>query len=178
MELKDFDFTEHIRKPFSVYAVRVTRENLEDIAPFVGKVERTAEGKPYIQADRHLCQSSLKVWPGYYVTKHGKKVRVFSRKSFEEQFHPMGEDVAPWVEYLNGAPPVVETTKTKAAVVEEAPAPEPEPEVEEADTAEAVEEVDMHEGAPAEEPPVQLRACKHGTPEGIECAYKLCPGPE
>lgn len=175
MELKDFDFVEHIRKPFSVYAVRVTRENMEDIAPFVGKIERTPEGKPYIQADRHLCQSSLKVWPGYYVTKHGKKVRVFSRKSFEDQFHPMGEDVAPWVEYLNGAPPVVKTTKAKAEAAEPAPTPEPEPETNQ----EVVEKVDTHEGAPPEKSEeTVIRACKHGTPEGIECAYKACAGPQ
>lgn len=171
MELTDFDFIEHIRKPFSVHAVRVTRENIDDIAPFVGTVERTPEGKPYIQADRHLCQSSLKVWPGYYVTKHGKKVRVFSRKAFEEQFHPMGEDVAPWVEYLNGTPPVVETTKAKAVEELNEPAQEP------------VDEVDSHPGAPEEvavEPsePEILRCCAHGTPEGIECAYKPCAGPE
>lgn len=178
MELQDFDFTEHIRKPFSVHAVRVTRENMEDIAPFVGKVERTPEGKPYIQADRHLCQSSLKVWPGYYVTKHGKKVRVFSRKAFEEQFHPMGEDVAPWVEYLNGAPPVVETKKAK---------PEVKPVAQE-DTVEDVLErmpdiETAFEGPPLEEavfvpaPRVEIQACEHGTPEGVTCAYRPCNGP-
>jgi len=167
VELTDFDFVEHIRKPFSVFAVRVTKQNMADIAPFVGEIE-VLDGKKYIQADRHKCQSSLKVWPGYYVTKHGKKVRVFSRKAFEEQFHPMGDDVAPWVEYLNGAPPVVETTKAKAVEALNEP------------------EVDSHPGAPEEEPeevdveptePAVIRACEHGTPEGIGCAYKPCNGP-
>lgn len=183
MELTDFDFVEHIRKPFSVFAVRVTKQNMEDIAPFVGEIE-ILDGKKFIQADRHKCQSSLKVWPGYYVTKHGKKVRVFSRKAFEEQFHPMGEDVAPWVEYLNGAPPVVETTKAKAV---EADREQLSP-AEEASLDEAIASVEAGEVEPldldaveaiAETPePVVIRACSHGTPEGIECAYKPCDGPE
>lgn len=182
MELTDFDFIEHIRKPFSVHAVRVTRENIDDIAPFVGTVERTPEGKPYIQADRHLCQSSLKVWPGYYVTKHGKKVRIFSRKAFEEQFHPMGEDVAPWVEYLNGTPPVVETTKAKAVEALNESAPEPtEASFTDADAGERIETEETMEGLPEIEEtqePVEIRSCAHGTPEGISCAYKPCAGPE
>lgn len=174
MELNQFDFVEYIRKPFSVQAVRVTRENLDDLAPFVGKVERTPEGKPYIQADRHLCQSSLKVWPGYFVTKHGKKVRVFSRKAFEEQFHPMGDDVAPWVEYLNGAPPEPKAKQEEVQAVEvvDEPAPDSEPE-----TVEEVEEVDMHEGDPEGVSEGEVKRCSHGTPEGVECAYRPCDGP-
>lgn len=95
------EFTTYVRKPFTVEAVEVTAENIEEIAKHVGDVRHKDDGTPYILVDRRLVPNVAKVYIGFFMTKMGENIRCYSRKVFLEQFIEIDDNIRPWLEFLN-----------------------------------------------------------------------------
>lgn len=96
------EFTTFVRKPFVVEAVEVTKDNIEEIAKYVGDLKEKEDGSLYILVDRRLVPNVFKVYPGFYMTKMGENVRCYSRKIFRDQFMEKTDDIQPWIDYMSG----------------------------------------------------------------------------
>lgn len=95
------EFTDYVRKPFSVRAIEITEENLSEVAEFVGTIRQKENGTPYIEVDRKLVPNIFQVFPGFWMTKIGNNVRCYSPKAFEAQFVESTPEIANWVEFMN-----------------------------------------------------------------------------
>lgn len=80
------DFKMFVRKPFTVEAVRVTNENMEDLARMIGRVITDNLNRKVIEVDPEIVPNIPLVWPGYWVTRMGENIRCYSAKTFAEQF--------------------------------------------------------------------------------------------
>lgn len=96
------EFTQFLRKPFVIEAIEVTKENIEDIAEFVGTLQHKEDGTPYIAVNRRMVPNVFRVYPGFWMTKMGENIRCYSKKVFVQQFVELTEDMTAWVDYLNG----------------------------------------------------------------------------
>lgn len=94
------DFTTYVRKPFTVEAVQITSENLEEIAKQVGKLKKDGD-LPYIEVNPNLVPNITKVYPGYWFTKMNNKVRCYSSHIFEAQFMEITPDKKELIDKLN-----------------------------------------------------------------------------
>jgi hypothetical protein len=97
---QSMNFTNFVRKPFVVEAVEVTVENIGEVAKYVGDLREEEDGTKYILVDHRLVPNVMRVYPGFYMTKMGKKVRCYSRKIFREQFVEEDDNIRPWVEFM------------------------------------------------------------------------------
>ena len=97
-------FEEFIRKPFTVEAVEVTTENIEELSELIGTMRHKEDGTPYIAVDRRLVPNVYRVYPGYWVTRMGDNIRCYSKKIFRDQFTESTEDISAWVTYINASP--------------------------------------------------------------------------
>lgn len=95
------DLSTYVRKPFTVEAVKITEENIEEIAQLVGTLKQKEDGTPYIEVDRKKVPSMLQVFVGSYMTKMGNNIRCYSPKVFEEQFTELTPEIKTWVDYVN-----------------------------------------------------------------------------
>ena len=93
-------FNTFVRKPFTVEAVEVTKDNIEEIAPFVGTMRQKEDGTPYIQVDRRLVPNIFRVYPGFWMTKMGDNIRCYAPKVFNEQFIKNDDKINEWVEFM------------------------------------------------------------------------------
>lgn len=80
------EFTQFVRKPFEIEALEITVDNIDEIAPMVGKLGRTDEGVPYIEVDHDLVPNMTRVWPGYWLTRMGGNIRCYASRVFADQF--------------------------------------------------------------------------------------------
>ena len=80
------EYATFVRKPFTVEAVKITPENMDEIAELVGQVRRKVDGTPYILVDRRLVPGVFKVYAGYYMTRMNDNIRCYTPEIFEEQF--------------------------------------------------------------------------------------------
>lgn len=100
------ELTEYIRKPFIVEAVEITKENVEDVAAYVGEVVYDEDDKPmYIESDRQLMPGIPRVYLGFYMTRMGDNIRCYSRRVFFEQFTMLNDDIQKWVDFLEKTTP-------------------------------------------------------------------------
>lgn len=97
----DLEFTEFVRKPFVVEAIEITKENLEDIAKFVGTIRQREDGTPYIQVDRRLIPNVDRVFVGFWMTKMGGNIRCYSKRVFSGQFTEVKPEIREWVDFMN-----------------------------------------------------------------------------
>lgn len=95
------DFTTYVRKPFTVEAVEITKENIAEVAKLVGDLREEDNGIQYILVDPRLVPNVDRVYTGYYMTKMGRKVRCYSRKIFRDQFTEKTSAIDPWLDYMN-----------------------------------------------------------------------------
>lgn len=95
------EFTDYVRKPFSVRAIEITDDNLDQVAEFVGTIRTKDDGTRYIEVDRKLVPNLLQVFVGFWMTKIGNNVRCYSPRAFEGQFVKSTPDIANWVEFMN-----------------------------------------------------------------------------
>lgn len=98
------EFTNFVRKPFVVSAVEVTKENIAEIATFIGEFREKDDGTPYIQVDRRLIPNIFRVYPGFWMTKMGDNVRCYSKRVFTEQFVEITSEIEDWVRFMNDEP--------------------------------------------------------------------------
>jgi len=80
------EFTQFVRKPFPVEAVKITKENIAEVADLIGTLCNENTDAPYIKVDRHKVPSIFKVTPGFWMTKMGDNIRCYSKRIFEKQF--------------------------------------------------------------------------------------------
>jgi len=100
-KIGNMEFTTYVRKPFVVEAVEITKENIAEVAKFVGDLREKEDGTPYILVDRRLVPNVFRVYPEFFMTKMGENVRCYSRKIFHDQFTEQTEDIEPWVKFIN-----------------------------------------------------------------------------
>ena len=83
------DFTDtFIRVPFPVKALRITLENIEEVAKVLGTVRRTKKGVPFIRLDQGLVPKMSRAYIGWYVTEMGSQYRCYAAEVFEAQYVP------------------------------------------------------------------------------------------
>lgn len=95
------EFTNYVRKPFFVEAVKITNENIAEVAELVGQLRQKPNGTPYIQVDRMKVPNVFRVYPGFWMTRMGEHIRCYASRIFEEQFAKSSPEVEDWVEFLN-----------------------------------------------------------------------------
>lgn len=78
-------FDRYVRTPFQVEAVRITEENLHEIAALIGEIT-TEDGKTFITINRKIIPTMGKAFVGWYLTRSGDSLRCYSAKVFKQQF--------------------------------------------------------------------------------------------
>lgn len=94
------EFTEFVRKPFVVEAVAITKDNIEEVAKYVGELRYKDDGTPFIFVDRRLVPNVYRVYPGFFMTRLDDNIRCYSRKIFMEQFAEMTPAIKDWVDFI------------------------------------------------------------------------------
>lgn len=81
------EFTEFVRRPFKVEAIRITDENIDEIAVLIGEVKVHNKTKEkFILLDKRIVPSMARAIVGWWVTRYNDNLRVYSNKVFLEQF--------------------------------------------------------------------------------------------
>jgi hypothetical protein len=94
-------FEDFVRKPYIIEAVQISEFNIAEIAPLIGELSKKEDGTPFIQANRELVPYVHRVYPGFWITRMNGQIRCYPRRTFFEQFTPVTEDVADWLETLD-----------------------------------------------------------------------------
>lgn len=100
-----------VRKPFTVDAVQVTRDNMEQVAEWcqgtiVTKDPQSGEDiTPYIQVRvlRPLREKQTKAYPTNWVLYAGSGYKIYTDKAFKATFDAMIQDDPNYGEKLVGA---------------------------------------------------------------------------
>lgn len=95
------EYSTFVRKPFTVEAVEVTDENIEEIAQFCGTLREKENGQKFIQVDRRLVPNVFRIYPGFWMTKMDDNVRCYSRRIFTEQFARNNPEIENFVKFMN-----------------------------------------------------------------------------
>jgi len=90
-------FDRFIRKPFSVEALQISYDNIEQIAGLLGELKEK-DGEKWIAIDRRLVPNIRKAYVGWWVTKMDENYRAYSPKVFEKEFMNYSDD---WAAYLS-----------------------------------------------------------------------------
>lgn len=99
------EFTNYVRKPFSVQAIEVTEENIRDVARGlnIGNVKYDEEtGEPYIMVDKKKIPNVNRVHAGFFVTKMGNNIRCYNPQVFPQQFTEITPEIIAAMEDING----------------------------------------------------------------------------
>lgn len=91
------EFKEFVRRPFKVEAVRITEENIEEIAKMIGEIKTKGDEK-VIVLDKRIVPNMPRAYVGWWVTRFNDNLRCYSNKIFNEQFQP---STASWDEWFN-----------------------------------------------------------------------------
>lgn len=91
------EFTEFVRRPFKVEAIRITEENIDEIAPLIGEV-KTKGNEKFILLDKRIVPSMSRAFVGWWVTKFNDNLRCYSNKIFQEQFTVCDDGWRTWFE--------------------------------------------------------------------------------
>jgi hypothetical protein len=100
------DFNEFVRKPFIVEAMEITKDNITEVAKYIGDIEENDDGSRFIRVDKNLVPNVTRVYPGFYMTRMGDYIRCYSRRVFFEQFTPLTGDIQKWVSFLEKTTPI------------------------------------------------------------------------
>lgn len=93
------EFTEFVRRPFKVEAIRITEENIDEIAALIGEVKVHAKtNEKFILLDKRIVPSMTRAFVGWWVTKFNDNLRVYSNKILFEQFTLCDEGWVTWFE--------------------------------------------------------------------------------
>ena len=90
MAIED-QFTTFVRKPFTVQAIRVTRENIHELSMLLGELREPPDEDPFIRVDKKRVPNVYNVKLGYWVTKMGPQIRAYNPDVFEQQFREYSE---------------------------------------------------------------------------------------
>ena len=92
------EFTTFVRRPYTIQAVEITRENIAEVAKYIGELHEKSDGSPYILVNERLVPNVNKVYLGFYMTRMGSNIHCYSRYHFNERFMEEDEDTKPWIE--------------------------------------------------------------------------------
>ena len=95
-------FEQFVRKPFVVQAIQITEENIEELAKFIGTLERKDDGRPYIQVDKTKVPNLFRVYPGFWMTRMGKNTRCYAENIFAKEFKPSTPELESHVKAIGG----------------------------------------------------------------------------
>ena len=95
------EFTNFVRKPFTVEATEVTAENMAEVAELIGVLRVKDNRTPYIAVDRRLVPNLYRVYTGFWLTQMGDNVRCYSKRVFKQQFVESTSEIESWVEYIS-----------------------------------------------------------------------------
>jgi len=96
----DLPFSLFVRTPFSVEALIITEENIDEVAKLVGTV-KTKNDEKYIALDRRVVPNISRAFIGWYLTRLGDNLRCYSPKVFMEQFEPMPDTMIVHFDFNN-----------------------------------------------------------------------------
>jgi hypothetical protein len=88
--------TEYVRKPFFVKAMRVTAENMAQVAEWCNGVVSTAEvnDEPFVKV--HVLQArnerQTRAFVGDWVLQAGKSYKVYTHKAFTKVYEPVDKE--------------------------------------------------------------------------------------
>lgn len=94
-------FSDYVRKPFTVQAVMLTTDNIAAAAPMIGQLDKKPDGTPFIEVDPKKVPHVNRVFPGFYLTKMGKRIHCYSPKAFANQFLEPYDGLVEWVNEMN-----------------------------------------------------------------------------
>jgi hypothetical protein len=104
------DIVEYIRKPFTVKAVEVTAENMEEVAKWCRGTIRTepssengqGEGQKYIKVEvkRAISERQTRAMVGDMVLRAGSGFKVYTPKAFAQSFDRKVKDMMAVVENM------------------------------------------------------------------------------
>lgn len=98
------EFTEFVRRPFKVEAIKITDENIHEIAEMIGEVKvHTKTKEKFILLDKRIVPSMARAYVGWWVTRFNDNLRVYSNKIFLEQFAVCDEGWTTWFELADEA---------------------------------------------------------------------------
>jgi hypothetical protein len=100
------NFTTFIRKPYKVEVFRVTDDNLDEVCEAIEGVINEKDGVRFVKTNRRVVRNADRIWPGFYITRVGKKLLAYSPRLFHRNYVEPTEDVLGWVNFLDslGAP--------------------------------------------------------------------------
>ena len=84
--LSELQLESYSRKPFVIKAVRVTVDNIHDLAQYIGTVQYKDDVTPFILVDRTKVPNLERVYPGFWATFMDKNIRCYSDRVFRHQF--------------------------------------------------------------------------------------------
>jgi len=96
------EFTKFVRKPFVVEGLEITRENIADVAKFIGELREVDGLSPYIIVDERYVPNVDRVYIGYFMTKMGSNVRCYSKNIFKKQFIEQTEPMRELMDMMDG----------------------------------------------------------------------------
>jgi hypothetical protein len=99
---KDMEFTKFVRKPFVVEGLEITKENISEVAKFIGELREVDGLAPYIIVDERFVPNVDRVYIGYYMTKMGSNVRCYSRNIFRKQFIEQTDQMRELMNIIDG----------------------------------------------------------------------------
>jgi hypothetical protein len=85
----------YVRKPFEVKAVRVTEENMDDVADWCsGKLRTNSYNVPYIHVDVRpfVNARQTKAFVGDWILFAARGFKVYTDKAFRASFVPVEEE--------------------------------------------------------------------------------------
>ena len=98
------EFQEFVRRPFKVEAIRITEENIDEVAALIGEVKvHTKTKDKFILLDKRIVPSMTRAFVGWWVTRYNDNLRVYSNKIFLEQFTVCDEGWVTWFELADEA---------------------------------------------------------------------------
>lgn len=96
-------FKTYVRKPFTVEAVEVTEDNIDEIAKMCGTIETTDRGDKFIKVDQEVVKNVTRVYVGFWMTKNGGSIRFYSKRIFTQQFIPNSPNINESVKFINAS---------------------------------------------------------------------------
>lgn len=90
--MSDLLFENFIRTPFRVRAVRITEQNMEEVAKLVQGEVKTRKNEKYIVLNALIIPNVKTAYRGWYVTQFGDGLRCYAPKVFRDQFSKLSAD--------------------------------------------------------------------------------------
>lgn len=86
------EFNQFVRRPFTVEAIEITAENIEEVASLVGKLQTKGE-TTFIALNRRIVPNIGRAYVGWWMTRLGDNYRCYAPKVFKGQFIEYADEI-------------------------------------------------------------------------------------